>query len=371
MLQVNGLYGHIRRNTVVSGLLLGGFTLLIAAYWWAACLLWSAWAFAGDVHPATGSATSVFGAIAIAASRRALEGWYVPVLGTGLWFAFACFFYGAIIRSQTGARPIERRDAPRLHSIVERMSIAAGLPMPRVEIMETPALNAYASGLGPDDATIAVTRGLLDSLEPHELEAVVAHEMAHIKNRDVRLMVVAHIFAGAITLAGSLVSNLRGRSRASGVWGIGDFAIARRLRGLRHRGDQLKGPVLLGILAAVVVAAVILVLAHAGAIMSRLAISRSREFLADAGAVELTRNPDALISALAKIAGRDQVPGVSENMASMMISSSFDEGNFLETLFSTHPPVADRIAALATFAGGRASAERRTPEIDCAAGQSA
>ncbi len=358
MLPTNGLYGHIRDNTFKSALLLAGFGALIAAYWFAACLAFSAVAYLFDLSSPPVSAAAAFDRIMATAAARTLDNWLVPVVLTAVWFLLAWHFYGWMIRAATGARPVTRREAPDLYKRVERLAIAAGLPMPRVEIMETQALNAYAAGLGPDDATVAVTRGLLETLDPRELDAVLAHEMVHIRNRDVRLMVFALIFAGGITLGGSLVAHLinqrRGNSWSSSDFDTGGFGV----RG-HHRNGGLGAPALVAVAGALLVAAATLALTHVGAIMTRLAISRAREFMADAGAVELTKDPDALISALAKISGHDYVPGASDTMSAMMISSSFDEEDIFEELFSTHPPVASRIAALSTHAGGLQLPPRR------------
>ncbi|MDX2156645.1 MAG: M48 family metalloprotease [Hyphomicrobiaceae bacterium] len=355
MLPANGLYGHIRNNSLKSALLLAGFGVLIAAYWLAACLGWSALVAFFDPLVGSGTPAAASDAIFLEARRRALAAWHVPVIVTLGWFAVAGLFYGAMIRAATGARPLTRREAPALYATVERLAIAAGLPTPRIEIMETSAFNAYASGLAPSDATIAVTRGLLETLEPRELEAVVAHEMAHIKNRDVRLMVVALIFAGGITLVGELIAKLF-QSRRANAWNAGsDFDTGDWSASGSHRSGGLGAggvPALVGVVAALLVAAATLAIAHVGAIMTRMAISRTRELLADAGAVELTKNPDALISALSKISRRDVVAGATESMAAMMISNGFDEDDPVAALFATHPPVAARIEALSRYAGG-------------------
>lgn len=364
MLPVNGLYGHIRANTLRSALLLAGFAGLVGAYWLGLCLAWTAIGFVTDFASPAVSSAETFDAIAARAWERALDRWYVPVAATAVWFAIAWLFYGAIIRASTGAHPVSRRESPRLHAMVERIAIAAGLPTPRLEIMETAALNAYAAGLSPEDATIAVTRGLLETLEPRELEAVIAHEMVHIRNRDVRLMVIALIFAGGITLLGSLIARLLERPR-SGAWSAGDFDTGGGWSSAdgHHRGLGASGaPAFVAIIGALLVAAATMALTHVGAIMTRLAISRARELMADAGAVELTKDPDALISALRKISGNDYVPVASDDMTALMISASFDADDFVEALFATHPTVEARVAALARHAGGLESppSRRRT-----------
>jgi heat shock protein HtpX len=189
--------------------------------------------------------------------------------------------------------------------------------------METEALNAYAAGLTPSTATVAVTRGLLDRLADDELEAVLAHEMTHIRNYDVRVMVVASIFVGVLGFVSALL-----------------WRHATDCRGLARAGNGA------GIIAVIVAVAVAAIASFFGT-LTRLAISRSREYMADAGAVELTKNPDAMIRALQRIASDDEIADLPEEMQAMMISSRFDG------LFSTHPATEDRIAALEAYAGGR------------------
>lgn len=354
MLRAEGLYGHIQINTWKSFGLLIAFAALIAAYWWAACVAYLALAGIFTLGPAQVTAAGTFEAILADAWTLALERWWVPLLITGVWFAIASFAYAMIIRAATGARPLSRRDAPQLYNTVERLAIAAGLPMPRVEIIETSALNAYAAGLFADEATVAVTRGLLNTLTPRELEAVLAHEITHIKNGDVRLMVVALVFAGGLTLVGDLIARVFTSSRGNS-WSAGDFDTGSWSDG-EHRAGGMSAsgtPAMAGILAALVVAAATFAFSYVAALLTRFAISRSREFMADAGAVELTKDADALMSALAKISRRDHVPGACESVSALMISSNFDDEDVVATLFSTHPSIEDRLAALAYHAGGR------------------
>jgi heat shock protein HtpX len=190
-------------------------------------------------------------------------------------------------------------------------------------VIETDALNAFASGLHEGRFSITATRGLLQSLDRDELEAVLAHELTHVINRDVRTMVIASIFAGIITLlcqilARSIFYTGRGRGRGAGLFWI----------------------------VAIVTAAIGYVLA----IVIRMAISRGREFVADAGSVELTKNPDDMISALTKVARHTHLDA-PQSMRAMFLEEE-DDGVF--GLFATHPPVAKRIAALQRYAGGRA-----------------
>jgi heat shock protein HtpX len=288
------------------------------------------------------------------ALELALWRWWVPLAGAMCWFCIAYAFHSYMIRVATGAEPVTRKQAPKLYNMVENLAITAGLPMPRIEMIETDALNAYAAGIGPDDAVVAVTTGLMEALDADELEAVLAHEMTHIKNYDVRLMVVATVFAGGLTMVGDVVGRaFSGGSHPSTSWGLGNLAG----RSSRSSSDDDSPNMFAARAIGLLIGVAMLALTHLFAILIRFALSRSREFMADAGAVELTKNPDALISALEKISGNYEIPGLSDSVQAMMISASFDG------LFATHPPIESRIGALKTYAGGRAAAPRRRAPV--------
>lgn len=382
---VNGLYGHIRANSWKSALLMAGFIVLVALYWWAGCLAFNAiyGVIFEDVRAET--LLDAFDAIMAKTNATAVQRWYVPVVISLTWFAFSWLFYRRMIAAATGARAVERRDEPKLYNLVETLAITAGLPMPRVEIMETGELNAYAAGLTPGSSTVAVTRGLLQTLDADELEAVLAHEMTHIKNRDVRLMVVALIFAGGISFLGDLVRSLFGRGDDAtsgnggvvyygGSWngGSGSSWGAEGVSGASgDGGGDNAGSLAIGVMAAAiafVAAMIIMGLAQIFATLCQLAISRSREYMADAGAVELTKNPDALISALRRISGHDDVPLASEGLRAMMISRRFEAEGALDWLYATHPPIDHRIQSLEVHASGMVRAPRRRPTARKAAG---
>lgn len=329
MLPAYGLYSHIRGNNIKSVLLLVGFAFLIAMLWYAGCLYWIA-----DM-----SRGKTLGMNISRAVDAALNTWFVPSAIVTGWFAVAFAFNSAMIRAGTGAKPVTRLEEPRLYNIIENLTITAGLPLPKIEIMETDALNAYAAGLSEKSATVAVTRGLLNTLDDRELAAVIAHELTHVKNRDVRLMVVATIFAGMITLLGEMVirTAFSGGSRSSSS------------DSRSSKDGRL-----------VIIAVAIAACTYIFAILLQFAISRAREYLADAGSVELTKDPDAMISALLKVSGHDQVPNVPQSMQAMMISRS--ERSFFN-LFGTHPSLEDRIDRLVRYAGGRIPAYIATPHL--------
>jgi len=369
MLPVNGLYGHIANNIAKSAVLMAGFVLLVAIYWWAGCLLFSAllsmrfgstsrfgWSRAvTDAMPAHHNSYlpgPTFEGILDYATQTALVHWMIPAGLALVWFVYAFLFYRSIIRAATRSKPLERRAEPKLYNLVENLAISAGLPMPRIELIDSNAMNAYAAGLSPSSATIGVTRGLLLKLPADELEAVLAHEMTHIKNRDVSLMVVALIFANGITLIGNFAGSFF--SRDDGGITIPEIAIPTG-GGNSEDGEKAAGGVLIAVLAAILAFA-LMGIAHVFAQLNQFAISRAREYMADAGAVELTKNPDALIAALQRISQDDDVPLADDSMRAMMISRAFDGDSFLDSLFSTHPAIADRVDKLERFAGGRVRA---------------
>jgi heat shock protein HtpX len=348
MFPTNGLYSHIQKNALKSALLLAGFVMLVAVFWYAWCVIYSAlWWTPVDLPRRAPLELKVY-AILWHALDLALWRWWVPLAGAMCWFCIAYAFHSYMIRVATGAEPVTRKQAPKLYNMVETLAISAGLPMPRIEMIETDALNAYAAGIGPADAVVAVTTGLMEALDADELEAVLAHEMTHIKNHDVRLMVVATVFAGGLTMVGDVVGRaISGGMHPSSGWSLANI-------GSRSRSSENPN-MFAARMIALLIGVAMLALTHLFALLIRFAMSRSREFMADAGAVELTKNPDALISALQKISANDEIPGLPDRVQAMMISARFSG------LFATHPPIEARIGALQAHAGGRVTAARRVP----------
>jgi heat shock protein HtpX len=344
MLSANGLYGHIRNNALKSAALLAGFVVLMAVFWFAWCLIYVS--VVEHVFPTRELNRAAFevklAALFVKAWQLSLERWWVPLVCAASWFTIAGLLHAEMIRLATGAKPVTRREAPKLYNTVENLAMAAGIPVPRIEIMRSSALNAYAAGLTPASSVVVVTRGLIETLDQAELEAVIAHEIAHIRNHDVRLMVVATVFAGGLTMVGDAVGRLVSGEGTSGGGSSGDML---DVLGRSSGGDSDDRDGLAPVAVAIGIAIVFLALTHLFALLIKFAISRSREYMADAGAVELTKHPEALVSALRKIEGRDAIPGVKGNVRAMMISAS------AEGMFSTHPTTASRIEALERFAG--------------------
>jgi heat shock protein HtpX len=245
----------------------------------------------------------------------------IGLIASAVTFAFG----GRVILGLAGAREVSADEEPMLHNVVEEMAIAAGLPKPKVAVIETAVPNAFAAGMEPTDAAIGVTRGLLMSLNRDELQGVIGHEMAHIANWDTRYLTAVAILVGLISLICDGARRLLFSGSRSG-----------------GRGKGKGGGVLL------IIFVLFIILAPIAAQMVRFAVSRQREYLADATAVRLTRNPLGLIGALEKLAAEQMpFPGANRATQHMFIVNPFksfalDSG----ALFSTHPPLEERIARL-------------------------
>jgi heat shock protein HtpX len=250
------------------------------------------------------------------------------VAGVGAWGSY--YFSDAVVLTISGARPADRDRHPYLFNAVEGLALAAGLPVPRIYVIDDTAPNAFATGRDPAHAAIAVTSGLLDKLNRLELEGVLAHEMAHIQHYDIRLATVAAVLVGMV----ALMSDWFLRSM---YWG--------RRRGSRQGGAAFGLLILVGFALAA--------LAPVAAQLLRLAISRSREFLADAAGVLLTRYPEGLASALEKIsADPEPLEVANKATAHMYIINPLREwGGWTNALFNTHPSVEERVRRLRDMSG--------------------
>lgn len=331
MLPVNGLYGHIQRNNLKSLLLLCVFFLLFESLTVVFFLPDAARSASiaqqvSEVENTLGSTEPHADVDPVGVMGESMRqvfadgGWAPPITGAFCWLAVAWLFLNYAVIKATKARPVERRDEPRLYNIVENLSLLAGLPRPAIYVMETEAMNAYAAGLTPRTAMIAVSRGLLQGLDDDELEAVAAHEIIHIRNRDTRLVAVASLFSGILFRMGWLIVSFNLQPNA------------RMLLTLPFLGFFFWETMGLVIWACFVVIL--------GGWLVRFAISRARDLNADAGAVELTKNPAALASALRKIQGRESLPGVDVTVDAMLFVSNSSGP------LSTHPSPRARVEAL-------------------------
>lgn len=236
---------------------------------------------------------------------------------------FAYWFSDKVAIRSAGAEPADEAEYRELHRIIENLAITAGLPKPRVYIIHDAAPNAFATGRNPKHAAVAVTTGLLQMLDRSELEGVLAHELSHVGNRDILVMTVAVVLVGFVSV-------------------LADIFLRMSMFGGDDNRDR--GPLV------VIAAVAAMILAPIAAQLIQLAISRRREFLADASGALLTRYPDGLASALAKIGGyAAPMERASSATAHLFISNPFGAhraGRFVASLFATHPPMEDRIAAL-------------------------
>lgn len=269
----------------------------------------------------------------------ALLGAGVALLIGGFGSLWSYFGGSNAILRMSGARPIEKKDDPQLFNVVEELSIAAGTPMPKVYMIDDDSLNAFATGRDPDHAAVAITRGLRKQLTRDELAGVMAHEIAHIRNYDVRLMMLMATMVGLIVLA---ADGFRRMMFYGAMTGGGR-------RGGGRGGGGGGGAIVIVLL---VITIILSIIAPILAMMIKFAVSRQREYLADASAVELTRYPQGLIGALEKLGGcRQTLTGANRATAHMYIVNPLKEamkgqGHNLSSTFRTHPPLKDRIARL-------------------------
>ena len=258
-----------------------------------------------------------------------------------IWFMIAYWGNTSMIRNATGARPLERRENPRVYNIVENLCMACGMNMPKVNVIDTPELNAFASGIDDDSYTVTVTTGICDRLTDDELAGVIGHELTHIRNRDTRLLIVSIIFVGIMSTLSSLTIRL--------VWNTFVYGGG----GTRRRSSNDKGGGV-SIIIALLVAAVLAFIGYFFTLLTRFAISRKREYMADAGGAELCGQPLALASALRKISANPALANVErQDVAQLFIihpqKLTSSVTNFMNNLFSTHPSTESRIAYLEQF----------------------
>ncbi|WP_237213949.1 M48 family metalloprotease [Falsiroseomonas oryziterrae] len=329
MLPATGLRTHAWNTAIRSVLLLAGFPVLLTLMGYAIALF----IVSGQVRTVEQGlveAARLLPVIVPAALALAC-----------VWFAIAFLAHNRILDAITGAKRVtDPRQEPRFWKLTEELCISRGMALPRLAVIETPQRNAFASGLTRETAGVTVTRGLMDALDDRELRAVIAHELAHIRNGDARLGVIAAVFVGVITLV------------TDRVWNILRFARFRVGSGRSSRsssrgsnsggGGAMLVLILIGILIAII--------AHVLALVLRMALSRNREYLADAGAVELTGDPDAMIGALRKVEQRAAMPDIPEQVRALFLHDAALSGAV--GWFATHPPIDKRVETLVRFAGG-------------------
>ena len=249
----------------------------------------------------------------------------VVIAVVAIWFFIAYFSNTLIIKYATQSQPLTRKENMRIYNLTENLCMANGMPMPKINIIEDPALNAFASGLSDKTYTVTLTRGIINTLNDQELEGVIAHELSHIRNRDVRLLIISIVFVGIFAMVAQI-----------------GFRMALFSGGGRNR-DGKSNMVLL------VIVAVVAIVGYFLSILMRFAISRKREYFADASAAEMTKNPHALASALRKISGNPNLAqGTPDSVSQLFIEHAAHKAAF-SSLFATHPPIKKRIQILEQF----------------------
>ena len=248
-------------------------------------------------------------------------------IGIVVWFIIAWFSHTSIINSATNSKPLERSENKRVYNLVENLCISIGMHMPKISIIEDNSLNAFASGINPKTYQVSLSRGIIDKLEDDELEAVIAHELTHIRNRDVRLLIISIVFVG--------------------IFGFITEMLFRSLRfGRIGRGKKEGGGIFIALLLALV--------GYLLASLFRFALSRKREYLADAGSAELTRRPLSLASALKKVSADPTIEAVKRKDVAQMFIDNPQETERKSTfsfanVFATHPPIEKRIELLEQY----------------------
>lgn len=264
------------------------------------------------------------------------------IVGVGIWFTIAYFANTAMVRAATGARPLTRKENPKIYNIVENLCMTCNMDMPKINIVDDPQLNAFASGIDKKSYTVTLTTGIIDRLNDDELAGVIAHELTHIRNHDTRLLITSIIFVGIVSTIMSLVIQMM----YNAFW-FGGLS-SRSCDDEDNRGNGLS------MIAVFIIGALCCAVAYFFTLLTRFAISRKREYMADAGGAELCGNPLALASALRKISGDPGLNNVKrDDIAQLFIihPQHFAPGmmNFFNSLFSTHPDTKKRIEILEQF----------------------
>lgn len=300
-----GLHTQIRRNNTKSILLLFAFPLLILLGIVFILGYLSSWNWEMAYDPILQVTPIVFVVV-------------------GIWFVISYFFHNQMIQRATHAKPLERKDNMRVYNLTENLCMSVGMPMPKLFIIETDTLNAFASGINEKSYSVTLTRGIIDKLDDKELEGVIAHELMHIRNNDVRLLIVTIVFVGIL----GVILNLLLRGLFNGL-------------GRRRGGKGNGGAIIILIL-------VVTLVIYFFSMVFKFALSRSREYMADAGAVSMTKDAHALASALRKISGNSKLETTNNEVRELFIDNS-DKSNSkgflggIGSIFSTHPPIEKRI----------------------------
>lgn len=303
-MKYTGLQGQISKNNRKSVLLLMGFPALILAATYAGVFFTVGYEDSYETN-------IIF-----------LETLPIVIAVVGVWFLIAFASHSALIKLSTGAQSLERKDNMRIYNLTENLCMSVGMKMPQLFVIESDALNAFASGINEKTYAVTLTRGIIEKLDDKELEGVIAHELTHIRNRDVRLLIISIIFVG---IFGFIVQVLF-RSLLYG--------------GRSRNNKKVDGRVML-------IALAIGIVVYLLSVLFKFALSRNREYLADAGAVEMTKDPMAMAGALRKISGNSELETKSSDMKQAFIENGpKKEAVGISGWFATHPPIEKRIAFL-------------------------
>lgn len=314
-----GLHQQIQRNNFNSFLLLIAFPVLLLVMFYVVIYFIArdnASEYPGDNYP-------------ISIDHNAMFLTVVPfiLIGVGIWFLIAWATHAAFIRLATGSKPLERKENKRVYNLVENLCISQGMKMPKINIIEDDSLNAFASGIDQKSYSVTLSRGIINKLDDDELEGVIAHELSHIRNRDVRVLIISIIFVGIFAFLAEVA-----------------------LRSLRFSGGKKNGK---GGGAIILIAIVVTAAAYLISMLLRFGISRKREYLADAGAADMTKKPYALAGALKKISSDPWIEAVeNRDVAQLFIDNptpSTHKSASWDNMFATHPRIEKRIELLEQF----------------------
>lgn len=328
-----GLQTQIRRNSMYSILLLLAFPGIILAMIW---IFFALLNYLGSgYYDQYGNFVHVLDITSVNYYFLNAIPWIIA--GVGIWFVIAYYANASIVQKAVGARSLERRENPRLYNIVENLCMACGMDMPKINIVNDQQLNAFASGINKKSYTVTVTSGLLDLLNDDELAGVIGHELTHIRNKDTQLLITSIVFVGIISTIMSIVVRMLYNTMLYG---------GSRSNNKEHNGMSTLLILLIGVICCSI--------AYLFTLVTRFAISRRREYMADAGGAELCGDPLALASALTKISKNPGLDNVEREDIAQLFIMHPDEMktglmSFMNSLFSTHPDPEKRIAILRQF----------------------
>lgn len=322
-MQYVGIQTQQSRNNRRSAILLILFPCLVAALLYLACYLMIMW----------GAGQNKEMELLPIVNRAFLDALPYTMGGVLIWFLIAFWANAGIINAATGSQPLERKENKRVYNLVENLCMANGMKMPKINVIHDDSLNAFASGINERTYTVTLSDGIIKKLNDQELEAVIAHELSHIRNRDVRLLIISIVFVGIFSMlteiALYMITHMRVRSSSNSKNGGGLIVI-------------------------MLITLVIAAIGYFFASLMRFAISRKREYMADAGSAEMTKNPLALASALRKISDDPNIEAVErKDVAQLFIQNPKSQAKSalkgFSGLFATHPPIEKRIAILEQF----------------------